>query len=85
MEENAVDGALVLQGDGGNLLRYCKNNVKIRHIEKLRLTILNPFGPRQRLTFWTVTIPARVIRVANVSALLVVALLDMTAESGRAA
>jgi len=46
MEENAVDGALVLQGDGGNLFRYCKNDVKIRDTEKFRLTILNPFGPR---------------------------------------
>src|SRR5438132_10072033 len=28
MEENAVDGSLVLQGDGGNLFRHCKNNVE---------------------------------------------------------
>src|SRR5438132_12659502 len=58
MEENAVDGSLVLQGDGGNLFRHCKNNVKVRDAQKLRLTILNPFGPRQRLALWTVTIAA---------------------------
>src|SRR2546425_1555713 len=83
MEENAVDGPLVLQGDGGNLFRHCKNNVKIRDVEKLRLAIVDPFGPRQRLAFWTVTIAAGVIRVAKMTAL--IAPLDMTAESGRAA
>src|SRR2546425_6834541 len=58
VEENAVDGPLVLQGDGGNLLRHRKDNVKIRDAEKLRLAILDPLGTRQRLTFWTVTIAA---------------------------
>src|SRR5688572_5705773 len=60
LKEYAVDGSLVLQGDGGNLFRNCKYNVKIRHAKKLGLPSLNPLGPRQRLAFWTVSIRARV-------------------------
>src|SRR5438132_8471112 len=60
-----------------------KTTWKVRDAQKLRLTILNPFGPRQRLALWTVTIAARVIRVAKMAA--PITHLNVTAESGRAA
>src|SRR3989442_8130142 len=53
-EENVVGGPLVLQGDGGNLFRHCKDNMKIRAFEKLRFSVLNPLGACQGLAFWTV-------------------------------
>jgi hypothetical protein len=57
--------------------------MEIRDVKKLRLTILYPLRARQRLAFWTVPVRTRVIRIAEVAAL--VTLLGMTAESGSAA
>src|ERR1041385_6807674 len=83
MEENDVHDSLILEGDGGNLCRHCKNHVKRRDAEKLRLTILNPLGACQRLTLWTVAIAARVVGVAKMTA--PITHLNVTAESSRAA
>jgi hypothetical protein len=82
-EENTVDNSLVLKGDGGNLLWYSKNDVKIGNVQKLRFSILDPLGARQRLTLRTVPIRARVAPDALVAA--TVTDLDMAAQSGRAA
>ena len=83
VEENAVDGSLVLQGNLSNLFRHRKNDVEIRNAEKFGLSILYPLGASQRLTFWTVPVRTRVEPDALVAA--PVAHFDMTAESGGAA
>ena len=82
-EENVVGGPLVLERDVGNLFRHCKDNVKIRNVKKLGLSVLDPLGACQRLAFWTVTIRTRIEPDALVTA--PVAHLDVTAESGGAA
>src|SRR2546428_11988094 len=83
MKENAVHDSLVLQGDVSNLFRYRKHNVKIRALEKLRFSVLEPLGPSQRLTLWTVTVRTRIEPDALVAA--PVAHFDMAAEGGGAA
>src|SRR5207253_263954 len=59
-EENAIDGALVLQGNVGNLFRHGKYNMKVLGLEKFALPVFDPLGAGQRLTFGTVTIRTRV-------------------------
>jgi len=83
VEENAVDGSLVLQRNVSNLFRHSKHDVKIRALKKFGLSILYPLGASQRLAFWTVTIGAGVEKDALVAA--PVAHFDMTAEGGGAA
>src|SRR5437867_6735071 len=58
-EEDAIDDALVLQGNVGNLFRHGKDDMKVLGLEKFRLPVFNPLGAGQRLTFRTVTIPNR--------------------------
>lgn len=43
-EQNVVDDLLVLQGNGGDGLRYSEDNVKILGVEKLGLTVFQPLG-----------------------------------------
>jgi len=82
-EENVVDGALVLQGNVGNLVGNGKYDVKIRGLQDLGLAVLDPFGARQGLALGTVTIRTRVKPDALVAAPLTH--LDVAAESGGAA
>ena len=58
-EEDAIDDALVLQGNVGNLFRHGKDDMKVLGLEKFRLPVFNPLGAGQRLTFRTVTIRTR--------------------------
>src|SRR5215469_1889806 len=83
MEENAVDGSLVLQGNFSDFFRHRKNNMEIRNAKKFGLSILYPLGASQRLTFWAVPVRTRVEPDALVAA--PVAHFDMTAQSGGAA
>src|SRR5437867_10494616 len=55
-EENAIDGALVLQGNVGNLFRHGKDDMKVLGLEKFAPPVFDPPGAGQRLTFGTVTI-----------------------------
>ena len=82
-KENAVEGALVLQADVGNLFGHSKDNMKIFGLEKLRLSVLDPLGACQGLAFGTVTVGAGVEPDALVAA--PVTYLDVTTESGGAA
>ena len=61
MEENAVNGPLVLQSDGGNLFRHCKNDMEVRSIEKLGLAVLNPLCASEGLALGAVPIAATVV------------------------
>jgi hypothetical protein len=77
-EQNIVDGLLVLQGDGGDGLRYGEDHVKILSVEKLGSAVFQPFGPSQRLALWTVAITTTI--VANPLVVTVIATLDMTTK-----
>jgi len=46
-EQNVVDGLLVLQGNGGDGLRYGEDHVKILSVEKLGTTVFQPLGASQ--------------------------------------
>ena len=82
-EEDAVDHLLVLVGDGSDLLRHGKDDVKIGRIEEFGLPILDPLRPGQRLAFGAVPVAARVEAMALMAAL--VAAFEVAAESRRAA
>ena len=55
-EENAVDGAFVLQGDVGNPVWHGKDNVKILGVQNLGLPVLDPLGACEGLALWTVAV-----------------------------
>src|ERR1700744_5019754 len=82
-EQDIVDHRLVLERDDLDLRRYGEHDVEVRHVEQLRLAILQPLGAREILTLWAVAISARVVRDTLMAA--VTAALDVTAESGGAA
>ena len=82
-EEDAIDDALVLQGNVGNLFRHGKDDMKVLGLEKFRLPVFNPLGAGQRLTFRTVTIRTGVVPDALVAA--AVTHFDVAAQSGGAA
>ena len=63
-EQNAVDPFLVLVSDRGNLFRQRKDHMEVLGIQKFRAAFLEPFRSGERLTFWTVSISARVISIA---------------------
>jgi hypothetical protein len=78
MEEDVIHCLLVLVGDRGNLLGHSEDDMKVGLVEQLRLTMLDPLCPGQRLTLWTVPIAARVETVAFVAAL--IAAFEMSAQ-----
>ena len=77
-EQNVVDDLLVLKGNGGDGLRQGEDHVKIWGVEKLGLTVFQPLGARQRLTFRAVSIATAVVEDAPV--VTVIAALDVTAK-----
>src|SRR5215471_13402096 len=77
-EEDAVDGCLVLMVDGGDRRRQCEDNVKVGRRQKLRLAIFQPLSAGQRLAFWAMSVAARIVRDALMTACF--ALLDVAAE-----
>jgi len=82
-KENVVDGALVLQGEMGQLLRECKDNMEVLNWQQVRQTVFEPTRLSERLTLGTVPIAARVVRDAPQATR--VTLIDMTAEHASAA
>jgi hypothetical protein len=60
-EQDVVDHALVLQGDGGDRFGDGEDDVEIGHRQQVGLARLEPFGPRQGLALRTVPITAAVI------------------------
>jgi hypothetical protein len=82
-EQNVVDDLLVLQGDGGDRLRYGEDHVKILGVEKLGSTVFQPLSASQRLAFWAVAITAAVVTDALV--VTAIAVLDMATKCRRPA
>src|SRR6516164_6998231 len=76
-EQDAVKLPLVLIGNRRNLFWYGEDHVEVLRVQKLGLAILEPLSPGEGLAFWAVTIPAGVICVALMAA--VVTLLQMAA------
>jgi hypothetical protein len=81
-KEDAVDDGLVLEGDLGDGFWDREDDMEVRTVEQLRLSLRDPGRPRVRLAHRTVSVATAVVPDAPVLAL--VALLDMTAERGRA-
>ena len=77
-EQNVVDALLVLQGNGGDGLRYGEDHMKVLGVEKLGSTVFQPLGASQRLAFWAVAVPAAV--VADALMVTAIAALNMTTE-----
>jgi hypothetical protein len=80
MEENPVEHLLVLESDGRDFFWHGENDMKVGHLEKFSLTILDPPGSGQGLTFWAVAIAARVECIPFVAA--IITALQMAAQSG---
>jgi hypothetical protein len=77
-KKNVVDGLLVLQGNGGDGLRYGEDHVKILGVEKLGSTVFQPLRPSQRLALRAVAITTTV--VANPLVVAAITALDMTTQ-----
>ena len=82
-EEDAVNQALILQRQGGKLLRQGENGVAIGYRQEFRRPSSQPLVTGSGLALWAVAIPAGVVGNGLVGA--VVALLEVGAESGGAA
>jgi len=82
-EQDIVDHGLVLERDGGNLVRHGEHDMEVGHVEQFRLAVLQPLGTRQTLAFRAVPVAARVVRHTLITA--IITLLDVTAESGGSA
>ena len=48
-EQDVVDHGLVLERDHLDLGRHGEHDVEIRHVEQLRLAVLQPFAPARDL------------------------------------
>src|SRR5271167_1271614 len=82
-EQDIIDQGLVLERNGGDQVRNGEHDMEVGHVEKLRLTVLEPLRPCQTLALRTIAIAARVVGDALVAA--IAATLNMTAEGGGAA
>jgi hypothetical protein len=63
-----------------NLFRESKDDMEVLGVEEFGLTILDPLGPCQGLAFWAMAVAAGA--VGNALVLALIALFQMTAESG---
>ena len=82
-EEDVEEGALVLQGDGGELLGEREDQVEVLAREQLVTALLEPRFAGGPLALGAVAVAARAVAEAAVAA--AVALLDLAAEGGGAA
>ena len=82
-EEQVVEGAPVLQRDGGDLAREREDDVKVGAVEQLGAALVNPGGAGGALALGAVAVAAGAVADAAVAA--AVALLDLAAEGGGAA
>ena len=82
-EQKIVDDLLVLQGQGCQLPRQSENDMDIGGGQQFAVPCLQPAVAGIALTFWTMTIAARVVRDGGMSA--VGTLITMSAEGGGAA
>ena len=82
-EEQGVECALVLQGDGGDLGGQREDDMKILAIQQFVLALGDPGGAGGALALGAMAVTAGTVAVAAVPA--AVALLDLAAEGGGAA
>ena len=82
-EEDVEQGALVLQGDGGDLLGEREDQVEVLAREQLVTALLEPRFAGGPLALGAVAVAARAVAETAVAA--AVALLDLAAEGGGAA
>jgi len=82
-EQNVVDGLLVLQGNGGDGLRYGEDHVKILGVEKLGSAVFQPLGASQTLALRAVPVATAI--VADALVVTAIAALDMTTKCCRPA
>src|SRR5215831_12476150 len=81
-KEQAIEGAGVLQGQGPQVVRQGKDDMRIGRVEYLMLSGGEPRGLGGAMTCGTATVATGVIRLLFMPA--VVALRDMAAEGSRA-
>ena len=82
-KKDAVNHFLILPGNGSDAVRQGENYMEIRNRQKLCLMFFEPFSFGERLTLRAVPIPAGIVTDPAMAA--IVALIDMTAESGGSA
>ena len=82
-EEQVVERALVLQGEGGDLGGQREDDVVVLAVEQFVAALGEPGGAGRALALGAVAVAAGAVAVAPVAA--AVALLHLAAESGRAA
>ena len=83
LEEDAEEGALVLQGEGGDLLREREDDMEVFAVQEFAAALVEPVGAGGPLALGAVAVAAGAVAEAAVPA--AVALLDLAAESGGAA
>src|SRR5271169_3405530 len=81
-EQNAVDEIFVLVSHGRDLFGEREDDVKIVRLEDFRFPFFEPFRTRQGLAFGAMSIAAAI--VAGTLEWTAVAVLEMTAQGGRA-
>jgi hypothetical protein len=81
-KEDAEDQLFVLEGEGGNLLRHCKHDMEIADGQELSLAFFDPLRAGQRLTLWTVPVPAAIEAITLMATL--ITLLEVAAQRRRA-
>src|SRR5216683_3257502 len=69
-EKNAVNHVLILIGDRRDRLGHREHDVKVRHIQKFGLAVLDPLCASQRLTLWAVPIPAAIEAISLMATLI---------------
>ena len=83
LEQDRIDGGLVLEGDGGDRRGQREHDVEIGSRQQFGLAVRQPLRPRRPLTLRAMPIAAGVVGDARRAA--IVARLDMTAERRRSA
>ena len=83
LEQDRIDGGLVLEGDGRDRRGQREHDVEIGNRQQFGLAIRQPLRPRRSLTLRTMPIAARVVGDARRAA--IVAGLDVAAERRRSA
>src|SRR5688572_19112080 len=79
-KEDGVDGLLVLESEGGHLVRYGENHMEILDRKKLPCPLGEPLLTSRTLALRTMPVPARVVGDLEVAT--AIALLDVSAQGG---
>src|SRR6185295_14862556 len=79
-KEQPIEGARVLERQGGEVMREGKDDMRVGRLEHLAFPGGEPRGLRGAMAFGAAAVPARVVRLDLVATL--VALGDMAAEGG---